>query len=59
MAGGFDDFREELREQLVRCAAEAAASERADRRPARRHGVPGGASRTGPSRVAHWPGRPC
>jgi hypothetical protein len=29
MAGGFDDFREELRDQLVRCADEATASERA------------------------------
>ncbi len=29
MPGGFDDFREELRDQLLRCADEATASERA------------------------------
>ena len=47
MAGGFDDFREELRAQLVRCADEATASERAR--------ITGAASPRARRRTAQWP----
>ncbi len=47
MAGGFDDFREELREQLARCADEAAVSERAR--------TAGATPRRARRRIAQWP----
>ena len=47
MTGGFDEFREELRDQLVRCADEAAASDRAR--------TAGAASRRAKRRIVQWP----
>jgi len=47
MTGGFDEFREELRDQLVRCADEAAASDRARTASA--------ASRRAKRRIVQWP----
>jgi hypothetical protein len=51
MAGGFDDFREQLRDQLLRCADEATAAERPRTSAAR----PAAAPRAARRRSLQWP----
>jgi hypothetical protein len=51
MAGGFDDFREQLRDQLLRCADEATAAERSRTSAAR----PAVAPRAARRRSLQWP----